>query len=63
MKDMWEKVAKSAGMKVQVWAEYDEKDAAERAQGRKEKGEEWEKSERFFTGDKERRLFFRVEIV
>jgi hypothetical protein len=63
MKEMWEKVAKSAGIKVQVWTEYDEKDAVERAEGRKKKGEEWEKSERFFTGDKQRRILFRVEIV
>jgi hypothetical protein len=63
MKKMWEKAAMSAGIKVEVWTEYDEKDAAERAQGRKKKGEEWEKEERFFTGDRERRIFFRVEIV
>jgi SAM-dependent methyltransferase len=63
MKEMWEKVAKSTGMKVQVWTEYDEKDAAERAEDRKAKGEEWKKSERFFTGDGERRIFFRVKVI
>jgi len=63
MKEMWEKVAKSAGIKVQVWTEYDEKEAAERAEGRKKKGKEWEKNERFFAGEKERRIFFSVEII
>jgi hypothetical protein len=63
MKEMWEKVVRSAYIKVQIWTEYDEKDAAERAEGRKSKSEEWEKSERVFTGDKERRMFFRIEIV
>jgi hypothetical protein len=63
MKEMWERVARSAGMEVQVWTAYDEQDAAERARGREAKGEEWEKSERFFIGDGERRIFFRVEIV
>jgi hypothetical protein len=63
MKDMWERVARSAGIKVDIWADYDEKDAAERTQGRKEKGEGWEKRERFFVGERERRIFFRVELV
>jgi hypothetical protein len=63
MKEMWERIAKGVGIKVNVWTDYDEKDAAERAEGRKNKGEEWGKSERFFSGDNERRIFFRVEIV
>lgn len=62
-KDMWEKAAKALDVKVDVWTEYDEDEARQRAEGRREKGEEWEKEQRFFTGDRERRIFFRVEIV
>jgi hypothetical protein len=63
MKEMWERVARSAGTKVEVWAEYDNEEAAQRARGREEKGEDWEKGERYFVGERERRIFFRVEIV
>lgn len=63
MKVMFEKAAKAAGLDVSVWAEYDEDEARERAEGRKEKGEEWEKKERFFAGDAERRIFFRVNVI
>ncbi|PVI02563.1 hypothetical protein DM02DRAFT_522580 [Periconia macrospinosa] len=63
MKDLWESAAKAVGIEVKVWTEYDEAEAEERAKGRKEKGEDWEKKERFFTGDRERRIFFRVERI
>jgi ubiquinone/menaquinone biosynthesis C-methylase UbiE len=56
MQEMWEKVAQSVGMKVQVWTGYDEKDASKRA-------DEVEKGDRFFNGDRERRIFFRVRII
>lgn len=61
--DLFENAAKAAGLQVRVWADYDEDEARERARGRADKGEEWETKERFFAGDKERRIFFRVEIV
>jgi hypothetical protein len=63
MKDMWERAAEAVGVKVVVWTGYDEKEARQRVEGRKQKGEEWEKQERFFAGDKERRIFFRVQTV
>jgi hypothetical protein len=63
MKDMWEKAAKAVGFEVKVWTEYDEEEAEQRAKGIREKGEGWEKQERFFTGDRERRIFFKVERV
>jgi SAM-dependent methyltransferase len=61
--DMWMKAADSAGVSVQIWADYDEQDAAERVARRLEEGEEWEKRERVFTGDGERRIFFKVELL
>jgi hypothetical protein len=48
---------------VKLWTEYDEEEAEQRAKGIREKGEGWEKQERFFTGDRERRIFFKVERV
>ncbi|KAI1386458.1 uncharacterized protein F4822DRAFT_410117 [Hypoxylon trugodes] len=63
MKELFEKAADAAGLKVNVWTEYDEDEARERAEGRKAKGDEWEKKERFFAGDKERRIFFRVDVL
>jgi len=63
LKALFEKAAKAAGIDVLVWAEYDDDEARERAAGRKEKGEDWEKRERFFAGDKERRIFFRVDVI
>lgn len=63
LKTLFETAAKAVGVEVAVWTEYDEAEAKERAEGRNEKGEEWEKTERFFTGNRERRIFFRVEIV
>lgn len=60
MKEMWERAAKAVGATVKVWTGYDEAEAEERARGRKEKGESWEKEERFFTGERERRIFFKV---
>jgi hypothetical protein len=63
MKEMWEKAAMSAGRRVQVWAEYDEEDASERAKGQNQKDMERELSGRFFTGDGERRIFFKVELA
>lgn len=63
LKEMWETAAKAEGFSVNVWTEYDEDEARKRAAGRKERGEEWEKKERFFVGERERRIFFRVEII
>jgi hypothetical protein len=63
MKDMWEKAAEALGFEVNVWTGYDEAEAEERAKGRKERGEGWEKQERFFVGESERRIFFRVKRV
>ncbi|KAF2197441.1 hypothetical protein GQ43DRAFT_204195 [Delitschia confertaspora ATCC 74209] len=62
MVEMWKEAANSVGLDVEIWAEYDEEEARQRANGRREKGEGWEKRERFFTGDKERRIFFRVVV-
>ncbi|KAI1128659.1 hypothetical protein F5Y10DRAFT_264850 [Nemania abortiva] len=55
--------AEALGIKVIVWTAYDEDEAKERAAGRMEKGEGWEKKERFFTGERERRIFFRIDYV
>jgi hypothetical protein len=63
MKEMWEKAATPAGRRVQVWAEYDEENTSERAKGQNQKDMEGELSGRFFTGDGERRIFFKVELV
>lgn len=63
MNDMWERAAKAVGISLNVWSDYDADEARERAEGRKEKGEEWEKRERHFVGDRERKIFFRVETV
>lgn len=63
LKTLFEQAAKAIGVEVAVWTEYDEAEAKERAEGRTQKGEEWEKTERFFAGNRERRIFFRVEIV
>ncbi|KAL7627942.1 hypothetical protein AAE478_002137 [Parahypoxylon ruwenzoriense] len=63
MKDLFEKAAKAVGLEVNVWTEYDEDEARERAERRKEKGEEWEKKEMFFPGEKERKIFFRVDVI
>lgn len=63
LKTLFETTAEAVGLEVAVWTEYDEAEATERAKGRKEKGEEWERTERFLTGDREKRIFFRVEIV
>ncbi|KAH6658760.1 hypothetical protein BKA67DRAFT_689797 [Truncatella angustata] len=63
LKNLFEMAAKTIGLSVNVWTEYDENEARKRAEGRKEKGEEWEKKGRFFAGNKERRIFFRVEII
>ncbi|KAI3329995.1 hypothetical protein F4824DRAFT_516043 [Ustulina deusta] len=63
MKALFEKATEALGMNAVVWTEYDEDEVKERAAGRKEKGEEWEKRERLFAGDSERRIFFRVDIV
>lgn len=54
LKATWEKAASAAGAKVSIWTDYDEDDAKRRAEG---------KEERFFAGDRERRIFFRVELV
>lgn len=51
------------GFKVEVWTGYDEEDARVRAEGRNEKGKEREKKERVLVGDREKRIFIRVEIL
>lgn len=63
LKTLFEKAAEAVGVDVVVWTEYDEDEAKERAAGRNEKGEGWEKKERFFVGENERRIFFRVDFV
>lgn len=48
---MWEEIGQDLGVKLDIWAEYEEtKDEGQ-------KGDE----EKFFTGDEQRRLFFVVE--
>lgn len=60
-KKMWEDAAMSTGMNVRVWAVYAEEDAADRI---KPEDEQFlDPYGRFLTGDSERRMFFRVEIV
>jgi hypothetical protein len=61
MKKMWEDAAMSTGMNVRVWAVYDEEHAADRIKPKDE--QVLDPHRRFFTGDRERRIFFRVEIV
>lgn len=63
MKTLFEDAARDLEIKVRVWTEYDEDEERERSKGRVEKGDEWERQERFFAGSKERRIFFRVEII
>jgi len=48
LKEIWERAAKAEGLSVDVWTVYDEEEARERAEGRKEKEDEWGKKERFF---------------
>jgi hypothetical protein len=63
LKAMFERAAKAVGIDVVVWAEYDEDDVRRRAAERKENGQEWERSNRVFAGEKERVIFFRVDVV
>ncbi|KAI0206434.1 hypothetical protein F4808DRAFT_407234 [Astrocystis sublimbata] len=63
LKALFERATESAGINALVWTEYDEEEAKERVAGRKEKGEDWEKRERFFAGNNERRIFFRVDVI
>ncbi|KAI1775306.1 hypothetical protein F4818DRAFT_46075 [Hypoxylon cercidicola] len=63
LKDFFVTAAAAVGLKVNVWAEYDEDEAKRRAEGRKEKGEEWEKKERTFVGQDERWILFRVDVI
>ncbi|KAI2626749.1 hypothetical protein GGR54DRAFT_592098 [Hypoxylon sp. NC1633] len=63
MKDLFEKATKVVGLTVNVWTEYDEDDVKRRAEGQKQTGEEWEQKARFFAGERERRIFFRVEVI
>jgi FMN phosphatase YigB (HAD superfamily) len=58
--EMWERVAKRIGVKVKVWLEYDQDEIREREKGTKE-DKDWEKKNRFFVGDDERRILFWVE--
>lgn len=56
MKVMFEKAADAAGLKVNVWAEYDEDGARSRVKGREE-------TEILFAGPNERRILFKVEVI
>ncbi|KAI0161742.1 hypothetical protein GGR52DRAFT_560994 [Hypoxylon sp. FL1284] len=63
MKDLLEKAAEEVGVKAKVWTDYDEEEVkrlnAKRAAGGGEWGKKWEQ----FEGEKERRIFFRVDLL
>ncbi|KAF2867061.1 hypothetical protein BDV95DRAFT_631234 [Massariosphaeria phaeospora] len=63
MSETWRRAADEVNVHVQVWTGYDEDEARHRADSRAEKGEEWERKERFFVGERERRIFFHVDVV
>jgi len=62
MLELWERATANLGIKAKISVEYDEYEIREREQGVKLNGG-WEKENRFFQGNKERRIFFTVEFL
>lgn len=62
IKVIWER-ARRVGAQVDVWAGYDNDEVRQRAEKREQRGQEWEKQEKFFAGKSERKIFFRVDMI
>lgn len=60
--ELWQRVSAKLNIRVKATAEYDEEEIKERERGVRD-NPDWEKSNRSFVGNSERRIYFMLELL